>query len=94
MQLLQEIQQLMDDEIKVHPRDFKGRIILMSMYNDIEWAQKNNEDMCRQNLSCVPAYAKRFLTGCWTFLGSEDVENGTGLSLTNQKEKGTTQQKS
>ena len=31
MQLLQVVQTTMNDASKVHPRDFKGRIILMSM---------------------------------------------------------------
>ena len=55
MLLLQEHQTMMENEIKVHPRDFKGRIIFMSRYNDIDWTQKNNEDICRQNASCVTA---------------------------------------
>ena len=38
-----------EDEIKVHPRDFKGRIVFMSMYNNIDWNQQNNEDICRHN---------------------------------------------
>ena len=51
MQLLQVVQTTMNDASKVHPRDFKGRIILMSMYNDIDLTQKNIEDTCRQNSS-------------------------------------------
>ena len=41
----------MNDASKVHPRDLKGRIILMSMYNDIDLTQKNIEDTCRQSSS-------------------------------------------
>ena len=51
MQLLQVVQTTMNDESKVHPRDFKGRIISMSMHNDIDLTQKNIEDTCRQNSS-------------------------------------------
>ena len=44
MQLLQEIQTMMENEIHVLPSNFKSRIVFMSMYIDIDWTQKNNED--------------------------------------------------
>ena len=31
---------------KVHPYNSKGRILLMSMYNDIHWDQQRNEKVC------------------------------------------------
>ena len=39
------------NESKVHPRDFKARIIFVSMYHDIDCTQQHNEDTRRQNSS-------------------------------------------
>ena len=36
LQIIREIQNMMD-EIQCDPEEFKGRIIFMSMFNDIEW---------------------------------------------------------
>ena len=35
-QLFQEVQTLMDDEIKVKPQNFQDRLIFMSIFNDID----------------------------------------------------------
>ena len=83
---------MMTDEINIRPREVKGRKIFMTMYSDIDWTQKNNEDICRQNASWVSAYARNCPTGSWTFLGPGDEESGMGLSLRNQMANGTSQQ--
>ena len=36
---LQEVQNMIDKEANVLPKDFEDRIIFMSMYNDIDWSQ-------------------------------------------------------
>ena len=46
-QLLDEVQKMMNDD-NMHPYNFKGRIIFMSMHNDTGWDQKHNEDGCKQ----------------------------------------------
>ena len=46
-----QAQMMMHDEIKIRPRELKGRIIFMTMYSDIDQTPKNNEDICRQNAS-------------------------------------------
>ena len=33
-------------EIQCEPEQSTGRIIFMSMYNDIQWWEKGNEEMC------------------------------------------------
>ena len=43
-QTLQGVQKMMVDENKVHPFHVKERVIFMSMYNDIDFAQRHNED--------------------------------------------------
>ena len=44
------------------PEDFTGRIIFMSMFNDISWE-------CELSAKLVSIYAKRFSPGRWSFLG-------------------------
>ena len=47
----------------------QGRIIFMSMYNDIVWRQEGNDEICLANCQNVADYAKRFAYGHWSFLG-------------------------
>ena len=51
------------------PENFTGRIIFMSMFNDISWGSRDNEKVCESNARLVSLYAKRFGTGQWSFLG-------------------------
>ena len=55
------------------PEQFQGRIIFMSMFNDIIWGYKDNERECNANPTLVFIFAKRFPAGRWSFLrpGSE-----------------------
>ena len=52
------------------PEEFKGRIIFMSMFNDISWGSEDNEQECESNANLVSIYARRFSPGRWSFLGS------------------------
>ena len=64
LKLLREVQTKHDrEELKVQPKDFKDRIIFMSMYNDIDWNPKDNEDISKRNSSSVAEYAKDFPRG-------------------------------
>ena len=51
------------------PENFTGRIILMSMFNDISCGSKDNEKDCLANVKLVSPYAKRFGKGQWSFIG-------------------------
>ena len=51
------------------PEQFQGRIIFMSMFNDIIWGIKDNEKECIANSTLVSLFAKRFPAGHWSFLG-------------------------
>ena len=55
--------------LSVTPENFTGRIIFMSMFNDISWGSKENKKECESNAQLVSLYAKRFRAGQWTFLG-------------------------
>ena len=52
-----------------YPAQFKGRIIFMSMFNDIIWWTTDNEKECIANATLVSLFAKRFPAGCWSFFG-------------------------
>ena len=51
------------------PEQFKGRIIFMSMFNDISWGSEYNEQECEANANLVSIYARRFSPGRLSFLG-------------------------
>ena len=51
------------------PEDFTGRIIFMSMFNDISWRSKDNEQECELSSQLVSICAKRFSPGRWSLLG-------------------------
>ena len=51
------------------PEELKGRIIFMSMFNDISWGSEDNEQECGSNANLVSIYATRFSPGGWSFFG-------------------------
>ena len=54
---------------RVEPENFTGRIIFMSMFNDISWGSKDNENECESSAQLVSVYTKRFSRAQWSFLG-------------------------
>ena len=52
------------------PENFTGRIIFMSMFNDISCGTKDNEEECLANAKLVSLHARRFGKGDWSFTGS------------------------
>ena len=68
MGILKEIQQMMR-ELQCEPENFTGRIIFMSMFNDIVWDYKGNNEMCENNSKTIQKYARRFPRGHLFFLG-------------------------
>ena len=61
-QLCHRVQELFS-RLSVTPEKFTGRIIFMSMFNDISWGSKDNEKECESNAQLVSLYAKRFSPG-------------------------------
>ena len=51
------------------PEISAGRIIFMSMFNDISWWSKDNKIECESNVQLVSIFARRFGAGQWSFLG-------------------------
>ena len=67
LQILAAIQNMMTENLE----QFPGRIIFMSMYNDIVWRAEVNEEICIANSQIVADHAKRFAHGIGLFLGME-----------------------
>ena len=51
------------------PESFKGRILFMSVFNDIFCDRKDNKEECLKNANIVKTFAGRFGIGQWSFLG-------------------------
>ena len=51
------------------PQNFTGRILFMSMFNDISCGTKDNEKECLTNARLVSLYARKFDKGQWSFIG-------------------------
>ena len=68
LQLCNRVQQFLS-KMSEKPEEFTGRIIFMSMFNDISWWSKENKQECESCAQLVSIYAKRFSSGRWSFLG-------------------------
>ena len=51
------------------PETFTGRILFMSMFNDISCDGKGNKEECVANAKVVTILAKKFGIGQWSFIG-------------------------
>ena len=51
------------------PENFTGRILFMSMFNDISCEGKDNRQQCLRDADYVKTFAKRFGIGPWSFIG-------------------------
>ena len=86
LQLVQEVQKLMNK--MGEPEQFQGRIIFMSMFNDIIWGSEDNEQECIANATLVTLFAKN-PPGRWSFFGPGSERSGIPLTLTDHEENGT-----
>ena len=57
------------------PENFTGRILFMSMFNDISCGSKDNEKECLVNADLVSLHARRFGKGQWSFIGPSSEKN-------------------
>ena len=51
------------------PETFTGRLLFMSMFNDISCDRKGNKDECLANAENVKVLARKFGIGRWSFIG-------------------------
>ena len=75
-------------ETQCEPEQFQGRMIFMSMYNDIVWGEKGNQELCIANFKIVEDSAKRFAHDIGRFLDLDQKRNGKELIRTNRMENG------
>ena len=68
LQLSEEVKSLLL-RLGETPENFTGRIIFMSMFNDISCGSRDNEKECMSNANLVSLCAKRFGTGQRSFIG-------------------------
>ena len=51
------------------PETFTGRILFMTMFNDISCDRYDNKDECLKNAEFVKTFPRRFGIGQWSFIG-------------------------
>ena len=69
LQLCGKINDLLSD-LGQTPETFTGRILYMSMFNDISCDRKGNKDECLANAGVVKVRARKFgVGGQWSFIG-------------------------
>ena len=68
LQLSEEVQRSLF-RLDETPENFTGRILFMSMFNDISCGTKDNEKECLANVKLVSLHARRFGKGQWSFIG-------------------------
>ena len=68
LQLCGKVNDLLSD-LGETPETFAGRILFMSMFNDISCDRKGNKEECLANARVVKVLAKKFGTGQWSFIG-------------------------
>ena len=68
LQLCGKMNDLLSD-LGQTPETFTGRILFMSMFNDIFCDRKGNKDECLANAGVVKVLAGRFGVGQWSFIG-------------------------
>ena len=62
LHLSEEVKRLLF-RLEETPEKFTGRVLFMSMFNEISFGSKDNEKECLANAKLVSLYAKRFGKG-------------------------------
>ena len=75
LQLCDRISNLLSS-LRQSPETFTGRILFMSMFNDIFCDRYDNKDECLRNANIVKTFAKRFGIGQWSFIGPGFEKSG------------------
>ena len=68
LQLCGKINDLLSD-VGETPETFTGRILFMSMFNDISCDRKGIKEECLANAGVVKVLARKFGVGQWSFIG-------------------------
>ena len=92
LQLCDKISDLLSN-LGQTPESFTGRILFMSMFNEISCDRYDNKDECLKNANYVKTFAGRFGIGQWSFIGpgsekkwysSEDSPQGAWDNIAEQ----------
>ena len=68
LQLCNKVREFLS-KLSVKPEEFTRRIIFISMFNNISWRSKENNQECESSAQLVSLCAKRFSAGQWSLLG-------------------------
>ena len=68
LQLCGKVNDLLSD-LREAPETLTGRILFMTMFNDISCDRKGNKEECLANARVVNVLAKKFGIGQWSFIG-------------------------
>ena len=68
MQLCDKVKGVLS-KLQETPEIFTGRILFMSMFNDISCGTRDNDKECLANAKVVSLYARKFGKGQWSFIG-------------------------
>ena len=68
LQLCDKINNLLSS-LGQSPETFTGRILFMSMFNDISCDGKDNKEQCLRDADFVKTFARSFGIGQWSFIG-------------------------
>ena len=63
------------------PETFTGRILFVSMFNDISCGTRDNEQECLANARLVSLYARRFGKGQWSFIGTGSDKKWSSIKV-------------
>ena len=88
LQLSHKVQELLLRLVET-PENFTGRIIYMSMFNDISWGSRDNKVECESNADLVSLYSRRFGAGQSSLLCPGSEKSGILSVKTVHKENGT-----
>ena len=86
--ILNEIQK-MNGELQCDPADFKDSIIFTSVFNDIVWDARGNEELCENNSKKKSTNTlEDFLVVIGLFLDLVQKRSGTPHTIANQTDVG------
>ena len=76
-------------DMKREAEQFQGRVIFMTMYDDIDWAKKGTEKPVLRILLCFRSMLENSRKDIGRFLGLDQRGSGAELTFSNQMEKET-----
>ena len=92
LQLCGEVTDLLS-RLEETPETFTGRILFMSMFNDISCDKKDNEEECVTNVKVVSIFVEKFGIGQLLFIGPGSEKKWYSMEDNSHKEFGITSRK-